>query len=435
MPKLEQHVSYLPHHPVFKEASTTTKVRVVFDGSAKTSTSHSLNEALLTGPVIQDELLDLMLRFRKHPVALVADVEKMYRQIKVHSGDTSLQRIIWRFNAHEPIKVYELQTVTYGLSPSSFLATRVLQHLADDCGHNYPLAVTALKEDFYMDDFLSGAQSTEEAKELRNQIQSLLREGGFQLRKWNSNKPEVLADLPPASIESSPTLQFEPEHRVKTLGVVWETKLDQLCIEVREAFNHSVWTKRKVFSVIAQLYDPLGLVSPVISWAKFQMQHLWLASVGWGEPIPDELDSRWREFCTQLPLLQRFSVSRYILVSSWVNVEFHVFCDASEAGYGACIYTRSTGRDRTNTTKLTAAKSRVAPLKRLSLPRLELCAALLGAKLYARVSAALRMEGIPCWFWTDSMVTLHWIRAPPNTWQTFVGNRTAEIQQLSHGHK
>lgn len=427
-------VCYLPHHPVFKESSTTTKLRVVFDGSAKTSTNYSLNDALLTGPVIQDELLDLMLRFRKHPVAMVADVEKMYRQIRIHPEDTPLQRILWRFDPSEPLQIYELQTVTYGLSPSSFLATRVLKKLAEDVGDRYELAAPMLANDFYMDDFISGADSVEQARELRKDVQTLMAEGGLQLRKWNSNRPEILDDLPTETNSKSSTLHFEPEQKIKTLGVGWEMGPDQFSIEVRELKIDEQWTKRKVFSAIAQLYDPLGLVSPVVAWAKIRMQHLWLASIDWDDIIPDEIRSKWEEFYVQLPLLQSFKVSRYLFASDPVEIQFHVFSDASELGYGACIYARSTSKDGQIKTELISSKSRVAPLKRISLPRLELCAALLGAKLYARVSAALGLEGVSCWLWSDSTVTLHWIRASPNTWQTFIGNRTSEIQRLTHGH-
>ncbi|XP_058448917.1 uncharacterized protein LOC131428875 [Malaya genurostris] len=426
---------YLPHHPVFKESSSTTKVRVVFDGSAKTTTNISLNDALLTGPVIQDELLSLMIRFRKHAVALIADVEKMYRQIRIHPEETCLQRIFWRFHSSEPIKVYELQTVTYGLAPSSFIATRVLKQLALDNGGKYKLAGPAVMKDFYMDDFLSGAESIAKAKQLRKETQSLMAEGGFELRKWSSNCSEVLADLPAQVLGERSILHFDSEARVKTLGVVWETDTDQLCIEVRTTEVDDHWTKRKIFSVIAQLYDPLGIVSPVISWAKIRMQHLWLVNVDWDEPVPQEIEAKWKEFHAQIPLLKQHKVPRYLFIQEYCTIQFHVFCDASEVGYGACMYARSINKAAQVRIQLIAAKSRVAPIKRLSLPRLELCAALLGARLYARVSVALGMEGIRCWFWSDSTVTLHWIAAPPNTWQTFVGNRTSEIQLLTHGHK
>ncbi|XP_062703921.1 uncharacterized protein LOC134286333 [Aedes albopictus] len=141
-----QQVHYLPHHAVLKEASTTTKVRVVFDGSAKTSTGYSLNDALQVGPIVQDELLTLVLRFRKYPVALVADIAKMYRQVLLHPDDTPLQRILWRFDPNDPIDTYELATVTYGLAPSSFLATRTLQQLATDEGDAHPLGRPVLKK-------------------------------------------------------------------------------------------------------------------------------------------------------------------------------------------------------------------------------------------------------------------------------------------------
>ncbi|XP_055630624.1 uncharacterized protein LOC129771224 [Toxorhynchites rutilus septentrionalis] len=429
----DQVVCYLPHHPVLKESSSTTKLRVVFDGSAKTSKNFSLNEALLTGPVIQDDLLVLMLRFRKHAVALVADVEKMYRQIKIHPTDASLQRILWRFSSSDPVQVYELQTVTYGLSPSSFIATRVLQQLATDVGKRYKRAAGVVTEDFYMDDLLSGAETIDEAKHLRYEIQTLLAEGGFQLRKWSSNCQEVLADMSSGELQTTTTLYFENESKVKTLGVAWETKTDQFCIDIQPNVNDGYWTKRKIFSSIAQLYDPLGLVSPVVTWAKIRMQRLWLASLEWDERVPDEIEIHWKEFSNQLSLLRMFKVPRFVFLQNSVETQFHVFCDASESAYGTCIYARSMNVTGKVKTELITSKSRVAPLKRISLPRLELCAALLGAKLYHKTACALRMKDTPCWLWSDSIVTLYWIRAPSNTWQTFIGNRTAEIQRLTSG--
>ncbi|XP_058456570.1 uncharacterized protein LOC131433967 [Malaya genurostris] len=392
IPKTEKTVCYLPHHPVFKESSSTTKVRVVFDGSAKTSSNYSLNEILLTGPVIQDDLFDLMLRFRKNAVALVSDVEKMHRQIRIHQEDTPLQRILWRFDPRDPVQIYELQTVTYGLAPSSFLATRVLQQLSMDYQAKYSKGSLAVSEDFYMDDLLSGADTVENARKLRDEVQALLSEGGFQLRKWSSNRSELLQDLPSEVLGVADTLRFEPEQKIKTLGVVWDPQLDQLCIEVQPIEADTQWTKRKIFSAIAKLYDPLGFVSPVVAWAKMRLQHLWLASIGWDDPVLPEIESKWTEFYSQLPLLQSFRVTRFIWLPDTSTVQFHVFCDASEVGYGACIYARSISLEGHVKVELIASKSRVAPLKRISLPRLELCSALLAAKLYSKISAALRME-------------------------------------------
>lgn len=286
-----------------------------------------------------------------------------------------------------------------------------------------------------MDDFLSGADSVENAKKLKNDVQDVMAEGGLQLRKWSSNRPEIFDDQQPdGGTNGSTILRFERQQTIKTLGVIWETEPDQFSIEVQDIRTDEQWTKRKVFSAIAQLYDPLGLISPVVSWAKIRMQHLWLSTVDWDDPIPEAIRTTWKEFYEQLPILKSFKVDRYLFIQKATQIQFHVFSDASEAGYGACMYARSTEVNGRIRTLLISAKSRVAPLKRISLPRLELCAALLAARLYAKVSTALRMEGTPCWFWSDSTVTLHWIQAPPNTWQTFIGNRTSEIQHLTHGH-
>ncbi|XP_065083901.1 uncharacterized protein LOC135706259 [Ochlerotatus camptorhynchus] len=179
---------YLPHHPIIKEASTTTKTRVVFDGSSKTTSGFSLNDALCVGPVIQDDLLTLVIRFRKFIVAVIADIAKMYRQVLIHPDDALLQRIIWRFSSSYHLSIYELLTFTYGLAPSSFLATRTLQQLANDEGHSYPLGKIALQKSFYVDDFIGGADSVPEAIQLRNELTELLAKGGFSIRKWTSNK-------------------------------------------------------------------------------------------------------------------------------------------------------------------------------------------------------------------------------------------------------
>ncbi|XP_062541979.1 uncharacterized protein LOC134209977 [Armigeres subalbatus] len=215
---------YLPHHAVLKESSTTTKVRIVFDGSACTDTGYSLNDALLKGPIIQDELLSLLIRFRKHEVALVGDVEKMYRQVRLHDDDTGLQRIFYRFSPEEPLRVFELTTVTYGLTPSSYSAIRVLHQLAADEGAEYPVAAEALVKDFYVDDYIGGAPNVDEAILLQKDLTALMKKGGFVLRKWCSNRPEVLANIPADQLGTNLSISFQinPDEKVKTLEITWE---------------------------------------------------------------------------------------------------------------------------------------------------------------------------------------------------------------------
>ncbi|XP_062703605.1 uncharacterized protein LOC134286057 [Aedes albopictus] len=280
---------YIPHHAVQKESSSTTKVRSVFDASAKTSSGFSLNDALLVGPVIQDELLDIVIRLRRHKVVLLADIEKMYRQVEIHPDDRSLQRVLWRFNKSDPITKYEMTRVTYGLSPSSFLATRTLLQLAEDEGDSFPLASSALKQDFYMDDFIRSEETIWKATQLRKEMDELLSRGCFPLRKWCSNCPEVLEGVPPENLANPSSPSFDPDEAIKALGISWEPATDQFRFIVGPFSVDKPITKSKILSVIAQLYDPLGLIAPVVVSAKILMQLLWTISIDWNDEVPLEI--------------------------------------------------------------------------------------------------------------------------------------------------
>ncbi|XP_055617896.1 uncharacterized protein LOC129763133 [Toxorhynchites rutilus septentrionalis] len=423
---------YLPHHPVIKETSSTTKLRVVFDGSAKCSTGFSLNDSLCVGPVIQDELITLVLRFRKHQIALVADIAKMYRQILVHPDDTRFQRIYWRFSTQAPIQPYELQTVTYGLAPSSFLATRTLVQLATDEGKSYPLGGPALRNNFYMDDFIGGAETIEKAIQLRKELTELLAKGGFVLRKWSSNRLEVLQGLDKDAIGTQSALHFHPNETIKTLGISWEPENDFLRFSSHVYETDQPTTKRSILSSIAKLFDPLGLIAPIIVKAKIMMQELWLLTCEWDEPVPESMSERWRKYYKQLPRISDYQVDRYAFLPNSV-IQLHTFADASESAYGACTYARSEDNKGKVKVQLLASKSRVAPLKRLSLARLELCAAVLAAHLHNCIKTAIDLDVTKSYFWSDSAVTLQWLQSPPNVWKTFVANRVSEIQHFTHG--
>ncbi|XP_065079410.1 uncharacterized protein LOC135702307 [Ochlerotatus camptorhynchus] len=425
---------YLPHHPVIKESSATTKVRPVFDGSAKTTSNYSLNDALMTGPVIQDPLFDLVLRFRKYFIALVGDIEKMYLQVKVHFDDAALLRILWRFSSNEPIATYEMSRVTFGLAPSSFLATRCLQQLAHDEGSQFPRAKAALLNDFYIDDFIGGADSESEAILLRQELEQLMSKGGFRLRKWVSNAKSVLAGLAADELGTQSSLNFDQE-LVKTLGINWQPGPDLLGVDVSGLAVNGQWTRRKVYSVIAQLWDPCGFTAPVISWAKIHMQLLWVASQGWDDPLSQDLASRWTDFYQKLPKLSDIKVDRHAFTNHPILIQFHVFSDASESAYGACIYARSISQLGQIKVELLAAKSRPASLKKTTLARLELCGAFIAAKLYRSTVKALGMNGTETWFWSDSTVVLSWLKRPSYVWPTFVANRVSHIQELTKGHR
>lgn len=195
--KLPQDVFYLPMHAVRKESSTTTKVRAVFDASAKTSTGVSLNDTLLVGPTVHSSLVDVLLRFRTHRVALTADVSKMYRAIALAQPDRDLYRFVWRSTPHDPLKDFRMTRVTFGVSASSFVANMCVKQNAQDFTLEFPLAAKTVDDAFYVDDGVTGADSVEGAVELHHQLQSLFSKAGFLLRKWNSNEPTVFQHIDP----------------------------------------------------------------------------------------------------------------------------------------------------------------------------------------------------------------------------------------------
>lgn len=179
-------VYFMAHHPVVREDKRTTKLRVVFDGSMKTKNKKCINDFLYNGAVVQNELLDILILFRTYRYVLLSDIKQMYRMILIHPDDRKYQNILWK-NSQGTLQTLQLQTVTYGLKSSSFLATRCLVELANSEGQNYPLASYALLNNTYVDDILSGADTFEKAVRLKNELISFLSLRSFCLHKWCSN--------------------------------------------------------------------------------------------------------------------------------------------------------------------------------------------------------------------------------------------------------
>ncbi|KAG8177617.1 hypothetical protein JTE90_019644 [Oedothorax gibbosus] len=208
---------YLPHHPVFKE-STTTSLRVVYNASQKSANGISLNDSLLTGPNIQEKMANILFRWRLYKVAFTADITKMYRMINVAENHQDCQRIIWRDNNSQPIKHYRLTTVTFGMEPSAFLAIRTLKQLAQDEDDIYPIGCEAIRNDFHIDDLMSGSDNVEDALTKQKQVTAALERGGFTLRKWASNCTPVLAGIPQESQQVSNVKEIYNDRHIKTLA-------------------------------------------------------------------------------------------------------------------------------------------------------------------------------------------------------------------------
>ncbi|XP_030767900.1 uncharacterized protein LOC115891552 [Sitophilus oryzae] len=378
---------FLPHHCVFKESSTTTRLRIVFDGSCKTNTGLSLNDIMMVGPTIQEDIFAILLRFRIFDIVIKADIAKMYRQVLVSESDRKLQKIFWRNKPSDQLDTYQLNTVTYGTSAAAFLAIRCLNQLAYEHKESHPEASEAILKCFYVDDLLYGGTNISDIIRVKNDINAILQKAGFELRKWVSNDERVFQQ-----INKLKDCTLGEHENSKTLGLKWIPAEDQLSFEIGNFDEEITVTKRTILSMTAQLFDPLGLLSLVIIIPKVMLQRLWQANLHWEESVP---------------------------------LELHTRC-------GACVYLRTVDVDDKVLVNLLCSKSRVAPVKIISIPKLELCAAVLLAELTQRVFQALNMDIQSVHYWCDSKIVLSWISASAHKWKTFVANKVARIQELSN---
>lgn len=413
---------YMPHHAVIKNSSLTTKTRIVFNCSAPTSTGVSLNELLHKGPTIQNSTFIIHVRFRTFPIVVMGDIEKMYLQVKVREQDRKFQRAMWRHNG----KIVTLQsnTLTFGETPAPYLAIRCLQELAQEHKSEFPNGARALEKDTYVDNVATGANSVQEAIDIRTQISEILNCGKFHICQWASNHPEALSGLKQEEI--NPELHLHADDTVNLLGVRYEAKRDRYIYSTRKIKRTNKVTKRIILSIIARIYDPLGLLGPVIMYAKIILQLLWKENLNWDESVPPYIHTKWLKFCNQLFLINDFAFERIVLIPNYVEIDIIGFSDACKDGYGANLYIRSR-RGNKVMVRLLCSKSRVAPIKKLTLPRLELSGAKLLVTLLNEVVVRLGVDINNTYLWTDSMVVLHWIHTPPSALKTFVANRVAFI--------
>ncbi|XP_018397720.1 PREDICTED: uncharacterized protein LOC108775764 [Cyphomyrmex costatus] len=423
---------FLPHHGVIKDSSSTTKLRVVFKGSQKTNRGMSLNDCLHIGPKLQTELTDIIIRWRRHRFVFAADIEKMYRQIRVHQDDWPLQQILWRNSPNEHPREYLLCTVTYGLACAPYLALRCLQQLALESETTRAFAAEIIRCDTYVDDILSGADTIATAEEKMQQLQDTLTAGGFKLKKWIANSPDLLANISAHDQEVSAILPVGDPATHHALGVQWNRLSDRFMFSAPSPPRTVAITKRAVLSFIARIFDPLGWLAPIIITAKIFMQELWAIRLDWDSELPDDLKSQWIDFLEQFKNLSVISIPPWFGTSSdTLDVQLHGFSDVSQHALAATVYIRVVSPSDTRVT-LVSAKTKVTPLKRVTIPRLELSAAVLLVKLIRKVRDVLDLNRSISYLWTDSTVTLAWIKSHPSRWKEFVQHRVSFIQELSN---
>ena len=424
----------LPHFPVVRPEKATSKVRIVFDGSAPFE-GKSLNTEALTGPKLQSDIFDILVKFRKEWVALVGDISQMYHQLVLLPEDRPMHRFLWRnMQINREPEVYEFLRFVFGGCYCPFCAQFTWQKHAEIHQDTYPLAAVAVKNHCYMDDLMPSLDSVEKAIVTRRQLTEMGDKAGFHVRKWVSNLTEVLADVPEEDRASEVDLEKNELPVTKTLGVSWTAREDQFLFHYSPPPEDFEYTKRSVLRKTATLFDPLGFLSPFVIRAKLFMQQAWLDALAWDEVLPSEQKEEWRGWFAELPLLEEIKIPRCLKDTSAkeASIALHTFSDASERAYTAAVYSRHEYQDGSITTRLIASKTRLAPLKTLSIPRLELLGALIGLRLANQVCSALAIPSNSVTYWVDSLNVGYWIQGKSREYKPFVAHRVGEIHEHSN---
>ena len=416
---------YLPIHAVFKHSSSTTKLRIVFDASCSSTTGVSLNDMLAAGPTLHPPLDQILVRFRTYLVAVTGDISKMYREVELCPPDRQLHRFLWRPEKSQPIGDYLMNRVTFGVTSSPYVAVKVLQQTAVDHSDPSSRAHWHIHHSFYVDDLLAGADDAESALLLYQDLRQVLMKGGFQLRKWRSSSShQIPADLQ----ETMPAKEMVDSHSAtypKALGIAWDSRKDALSIQVQLP-DHFSSTKRGVASDTAKSFDVLGWLAPFMLNMKILFQDMWKEKIDWDTPLKEELVARHKQWREELPLLKHITIPRcYFSQGERKQVELHGFSDASTLAYSAVVYVRATYEDGSVSSVLVVAKTKVAPLKSVSIPRLELCGAVLLSELLVSTGTALQVDKSRWYGWCDSTAALGWLKGCPSRFKTYVANRVA----------
>ncbi|XP_071847894.1 uncharacterized protein [Apostichopus japonicus] len=418
-------VHYIPHHAVIRPEKKSTPVRIVFNSSNRYN-GECLNDYWFKGPDLLNNLHGVIIRFREDPVAICGDISKMYHQVLIPEVDQHVHRFLWRDMDDTRNPDTFIKTVlTFGDKPAPAMAFAALRMTAKENADMYPTAAKVINHDTYMDDVCTSVKTSEEGAELIHSLNNVLDTGGFKIKGWMSNR-EVNGTS--TSAETVKLLGNTTEEKV--LGVKWNPNKDTLAVKVKlkQTVSDNI-TKRKALGAISRVYDPIGFVAPVIVKLKMEMQELWKAGVDWDDDLSPDIQENWKHLFSELEKINNVTIERCLTPhNASEEASLMVFCDASEKAFGACAYLRWRLNNDTFETRFVAGKLRVAPLKKLTVPRLELQAAILAARLGLSITEEMSLTCHEKMYLTDSPIVLGWIRKPAGSFKQFVAARVQEIQ-------
>lgn len=422
---------YLPHFSVV----SASKFRLVMDAKAK-SHGFSLNDLLLKGPDFVPSLIAVLMRGRKKKIAFMADIKEMFHQVLIRLLDQNSQRFFWRgMDRDIAPEVYVMMVMIFGAVSSPSIAQFIKNFNAKELEEQLPGVQRAIVEQHYVDDYFDCADSEEEAVELIHRVIAAHDQGGFKLVKFRSNSEAVIQSVDP-SLRADVD---ENQSDARILGLKWSLKTDEFIFsldfpQLDESLRTGavIPTKRELLKFMMSIFDPLNVLSPITVHLKIIFQELWRLQVGWDDQLPDGLVPKWKEWLEETTKLQEVRVPRYYFpgLSSFRSVELHAFCDASDKAFACVVYLvhRCGGKSHI---ALVLAKSKVAPLKAQTVPRLELQGCVLASQMVRTVQEELKLEITSTHFWTDSKICLGWLSTTEKL-TAYVGSRVTKIKENGH---
>ncbi|KAK3735936.1 hypothetical protein QZH41_003721 [Actinostola sp. cb2023] len=431
-------VWYLPHHGVY-HPQKPNKIRVVFDCSAKHN-GVSLNDKLIQGPNLTNSLVGVLTRFRQNPIAFMADIEAMFHQVRIPENQYDFLRFLWwpDGNLDAELQEYQMTVHLFGAVSSPSSANYALRKICDDNESEYDSEVTdTIKRNFYVDDCLRSVKTKATAIELVNDIRQACAQGGFNLTKFICNDRDVLESIPlehRSKEVKSLDLECDDLPIERALGVQWCVETDIFQFKFRITVSNKPLTRRGILSTVSSIYDPLGILSPFTLVAKKLLQELCCEkAVGWDAEIPEHYLVRWDKWQRELPLLEQLILNRCLIPSEFgeiISQQVHVFSDASSTGYGAVAYLRQCDNENRTHCAFLMGKARLAPIKTMTIPRLELTAATVSTRMGHLLKSELD-ENPSFTYHTDSTTVLRYIANQQTRFKVFVSNRVQTIRDLT----
>ena len=433
-------VYYLPHSGVYKESSDTTKLRIVYDGSAHMKNCLSLNSYLHTGPNLLTSLCGNLLKFRIYPFILIGDIKKAYHQILLRPADRDYTRFIWTKNPDNPEEfvVYRFNRIPFGLGPSGFILNATLRyHILKHSNLDKQIA-EKLSESYYADNLIFGFYHDDDSSlDILNQIHNMHENVSMPLNKYCSNSSLLRSEF--KHLETN----WEDKKVESLLGLNWDFhedtisfKLENLltALQIYKVENPPLPTKRQILSHMSTLFDPMGYLVPILLFAKILFQQLCIDNLGWDSQISELQFNSFLKWISLVDQVSEIKLKRCCLTSYTPKVKFGLrgYCDASKDAYAACIYLVIFQDDNIVSGNLLICKGRISPIKKLSIPKLELLAGLLLARLMKTVTSLLvdiNIEIIE--YYSDSTTVLHWINGRVKDWNAFVVRKINEINENS----